>query len=396
MKLGHAMAPRHRLEPLLRDAVLVLRRAKRAPLFVGVAMTTLTIGLGMFAVVYTVVEKILLEPLPYRDADDLYFVWRDYWPIQDRRRVALPGTDIVELQKVGGVIEDAVALQAFLGGVFSWNESEDPMEISTIVTAPGLFEMLGVQPALGRVFAPDDAGPEAPFTMVLTHELWNRLGADRDTIGKEVRLNGRPHTVIGVLPRDFHFVSNDADGPAQQPDAYSNLRVSLTDPSPNLADYSALIRARPGTPAEAVAAAVDAVGRIVDARDFDGRGLKLYPVGVKADLVARVRPALLALAAAGAVLALMLTVNLASVLLARAAQREHEFAVSRALGANDVAVTRGTLLEGAYLGLPVVRSARSLRSGVRKRSSRWRRSICRVARPSCSTFRAPRPSSALA
>ena len=339
------------LGPLLRDASLATRRLFRAPVFVAVTALTLTLGLGLFAVVYTVVEKILLEPMPYRDPGDLYYVWRDYGEALNRRRAPLPGTDVLELQKAGGVIEDAVALQAFLGGVFSWSANEDPIEISTIVTAPNLFEMLGVKPALGRLFAPDDAGPDAPFTMVLTHDLWNRLGADAQILGKEVRLNGRPHTVIGVLPRDFRFVRNDADGPPQRPDAYSNLRVRLTDPSPNQADYSTLIRVRPGTPPDAVAAAVDAVGRVVDARDFDGRGLKLYSVRLKTDLVAAARPAVLALAAAGVVLALMLAVNLASVLLARAAQREHEIAVSRALGANDAAVARGTLIEGGLLGL---------------------------------------------
>ena len=96
---------------------------------------------------------------------------------------------------------------------------------------------------------------------------------------------------------------------------------------------------------------MDAVGRTIDARDFNGRGLKLYPVGLKADVVARARPALLVLGAAGALLALMLMVNLASVLLARAAEREHEFAVSRALGASDTAVMRATLFEGGLLGL---------------------------------------------
>jgi hypothetical protein len=99
-----------------------------------------------------------------------------------------------------------------------------------------------------------------------------------------------------------------------------------------------------------VAAAVEAVGRAVDARDFNGRGLRLYLVGLKSDIVSRVRPALLVLAAAGIVLASMLLVNLASVLLARAAQREHEFAVSRALGADSMALVRATLVEGALLG----------------------------------------------
>jgi putative ABC transport system permease protein len=100
-----------------------------------------------------------------------------------------------------------------------------------------------------------------------------------------------------------------------------------------------------------VAAAVNAVGRAIDARDFNSRGLKLYPVGLKADVISRIRPALVVLGAAGVVLVFMLMVNLASVLLARAAQREHEVAVSRALGANTIAIVRSTLLEGGLLGL---------------------------------------------
>jgi putative ABC transport system permease protein len=339
------------LGTVLHDAALAARRLVRAAVFVTVTTATLTLGLAMFAVAYTTVDKVLFEPMPYRNPDDLYFVWRDYGPIRDQTRGGLAGTDVVDLQNAGGVIESAVALQPFLGGVFSPGESDDAMEISVIVTSPSLFEVLGVQPALGRTFAADDAGPGATLTMVLTHELWNRLGAEPDVIGKEVRLNGRPHVVIGVLPQDFDFVRNDADGLPQRADAYSTLRINLSDPSPNLADYSALIRARPGTPPRAVATAVDAVGRVVDAREFDSRGLTLYPVALQADLVARARPALLMLGSAGAVLALMLTLNLASVLLARAAEREHEFGVCRALGASRSTIARNVLLEGGLLGL---------------------------------------------
>jgi len=335
----------------LRDAVLVARRLLRAPVFAAVAVATLTLGLGMFAVVYTAVEKILVAPMPYPSPDDLYYVWRDYGPVEDRKRGGLPGTDVAELQSAGGVIERAVAMQSFLGGVFSAPGAEDPMEASIVVTSPGLFEMLGVTPALGRGFVQDDAGPGKPLTIVVTHELWTTLGANPAIVGTDVLLNGRPHTVIGVLPQGFDFVRNDADGLPQRAHAFTTLRVNITDPSPNQSDYSALIRARPGTPPEAVAAAVAAVGRIVDARDFQGRGVKLYSVALKTDLVARVRPALLTLAAAGVLLALMLMVNLASVLLARTAQREHELAVSRALGADGGTVARGMLLEGGLLGL---------------------------------------------
>jgi putative ABC transport system permease protein len=164
-----------------------------------------------------------------------------------------------------------------------------------------------------------------------------------------VRLQSRPFTVIGVLPQEFVFVRNEPAGPPQPAEAFIPLQVDLAQSNAN-GEYSAIVRARRGASPEEVVAAVGAVGRIVDARDFNGRGLTLYPVGLKADVVARIRPALVVLSAAGLVLLFMLMVNLASVLLARAAQREHEVAVSRALGANTIAIVRSTLLEGGLLG----------------------------------------------
>ena len=334
-----------------RDAELVTRRLLRARAFAAATLATLTLGLGMFAVVYTAVHKILIAPMPYRESGDLYYVWRDYGPILDLKKGALAGSDIVALQQAGGVIEGAVGLQRFLGGIFSLREDTDPMEIAVTVTSPAFFDLLGVSPALGRGFARNEVGPGHPLVIVLTHELWNRLGADPAIVGRDVRLNGRPYTVLGVMPPGFGFVRNESIGPAQRVDAYVTFEVTLAEANPKAGVCSGLIRARRGTAPEAVAAAVDAVGRAVDARDFGGRGLKLYPVGLKPDLVARVRPALLVLGAAGIVLALMLAVNLASVLVARAAQREHEFAVCRALGANQAAVMRAMLLEGGLLGL---------------------------------------------
>ncbi len=305
------------------------------------------------------VQKILIDPMPYKDPGDLYYVWRDYGPITDVKRGSLAGTDIVELQKTNGVIEAAAGLAPFLGGVFSLREGAEPMEIAVTWTSPNLFDLLGVTPALGRSFAPDEIaprfvpgeiGPAPGQVIILTHQLWKRLGADPGIVGMDVRLQGRPFTVIGVAPPDFTFVRNDASAPPQRVDAYIPIG-DLARTNPRDGGYAGLIRARHGASPAAVAAAVNAVGRAIDARDFNRRGLKLYPVGLKADVISRIRPALVVLGAAGLVLVFMLMVNLASVLIARAAQREHEVAVSRALGANTIAIVRSTLLEGGLLGL---------------------------------------------
>ena len=342
-----------------RDIELMTRRLVRAPAFTVATIATLTIGLGMFAVVYGVVHNVLIAPLPYRDTGDLYFVWRDYGPIMDLKRGTLNATDVLELQKAaatgpagaaGGVITETVGMHRCLCGTFALSEQSETMEITVTMTSPNIFQVLGVNPVMGRAFAPDEVGPGRSRVIVLSHELWTRLGADSSLVGSEVRLSGRPHVIIGVLPPKFGFARHDAQGPAPPVDAYTPYDFNLTDRVAASSTQSALIRARRGAAPQEVAAAVDAVGRIIDTRDFNGRGLRLYPVGLKPDLVARVRPALVVLGAAGVILALMLMVNLSSVLLARAAQREHEFAVSRALGANGAAIVRATLMEGAVLG----------------------------------------------
>jgi putative ABC transport system permease protein len=333
-----------------RDVELATRRLIRAPALVVAVVGTLTVGLGLFSVVYTVIQKVLIDPMPYRDPDDLYFVWRDYRAFFDLSRGWLGGTDIAEMQKTGGVIEGASGLLRQLM-TFSAGEGSDPTEIAVMVTSPNLFDMLGVQPRLGRGFATSEVGPGRPAVIVLTHDLWNRLGADPAILNKEVRLNGQPHTVIGVMPPGFAFMRNASLGPPQRADAYVTFAINLAETNPGAGSYAGLIRARRGTSAEVVAAAVAAVAKTVDARDFKGRGLKLYPLGLKSDLVSSLRPALIVLGFAGVLLVLVLMVNLGSVLLARAATREHEFAVSRALGANTAAIARATLFEGALLGL---------------------------------------------
>jgi putative ABC transport system permease protein len=333
-----------------RDTKRVVRRLVRAPVFLLAMVGTLTVGLGAFAVVHTVVRQVLIAPLPYEDADDLYYVWRDYgWFDLDRGWVA--GTDVAELQEAAPIIEEAVALQRGQATI-SGDATTEPREIGLISSSPGFFELLRAQPMLGRGFAPEEFGPDRPLVLVLGHDLWRgHFGADPGVVGAEIRLNGNPATVIGVMGPDFRFVRHSSLGPPRGGDAYISMNVNLAETNPGAGSYAGLIRARRGAAPEAVESAVAAVGARIDERDFDNRGLRLYPVGKKADLIAPVRPAVVALGAAGAFLLLVLLVNLSTLLLSRAAQREREFAVSRALGANGFVIARTTLLEGGILGL---------------------------------------------
>ena len=333
-----------------RDMELVLRRLVRAPLFVATMVGTLAIGLGAFAVVATVVHKVLIAPFPYDRQDDLYYVWRDYRALFDLERGWLGGPDVAEMQNAGGVIADAAGLH---GGsrTLTTGPGVDPLEIGIVETTPNLFALLGAEPALGRVFDAGETGPGRAPLAVLTHGLWRQLGGGESIIGTEIRLNDQPYMVIGVMPKDFEFVMNSGLGGAHRPDLFITFTTPLGERPAGEGSYAGLIRARPGATPAAVADAVDGVGRIIDERHFESAGIRLYPVGLRDDLVAGVRPALVVIGMAGVFLVLVLMVNLATLLLSRAAQREKEFAVSRALGANRIAVVRATLLEGGALGV---------------------------------------------
>jgi putative ABC transport system permease protein len=333
-----------------RDVEMARRRLVRAPLFVAATVATLTTGLAAFAVVYTAVDKILIAPMPYRSPQDLYFVWRDLSASSGLPRERLSGPDVAELQRAGGLIESAAGVQ-LVGPTFSAGPDSEPLQVTIMLSSPNLFDVLGVGPALGRVFTAREVGPDRPSVIILGHALWNRLGADPAVIRRTVWLSGAPYTVIGVMPPSFRFVRAAIGGPPQEADAYLPFAFHVADRDPNNIGFAALIRVRPGTSPEQATAAVEAAGRAVTERYRPSQPFRLFAVGLHADLVARIKPVLIALAIAAVVLLLVLCVNLSSLLLARATERAREFAVSRAVGADGIAIVRATLLEGVCLGV---------------------------------------------
>jgi putative ABC transport system permease protein len=336
-----------------RDLELARRRLLRSRVFATATLATLTVGLGAFAVVYTAVDRILLAQLPYREPDHLYFVWRDQSASDGPARTTLAGPDVADLQKAHGAIEAATGLQLSVPTLSARPDGE-PLQALMLLTSPNVFDVLGVVPRLGRGFAAHEVGPNRPPVLVLTHAFWQRLGGKPSIVGSQVWLSGAPYTVIGVMGPDFRFVRHAALGPPQEPDLYLPFPFHLADRDPrdpDFATFAALVRMRAGTSPQQAVAAVEAVTRVVNERNRQFTPVKLHPARLQDDLVAPVRPALMALGVAALVLILVLTVNLSSLLLARAAEREREFAVSRALGANRTAVVRAMLLEGGILGL---------------------------------------------
>src|SRR6185436_180277 len=141
-----------------RDLELARRRLARSRVFVAATVGTLAVGLGAFAVVYTAVDKVVLERMPYRDADNLYVVWRDQSASGGLKRDWLAGPDVADLQRAGGVIESAVGMQLSVPTV-SIRPDAEPLQTQTMLTSPNLFELLRVAPMLGRGFAAQEVGP---------------------------------------------------------------------------------------------------------------------------------------------------------------------------------------------------------------------------------------------
>jgi predicted permease len=313
---------------------------RQKPLFFTAILATLTVGLGTFAVVYTAVDKILLEPLPYRNPAGLYKIWVDV-PRLNLHEGQLYTPDVYQLAKSGGPIQDA----AFLGcgnGAIPANDNQDAFHINLMAASSNILNVLGVHPVMGRAFRHED-GDIQPVPIILSNAMWKQLGASPNIVGSRLRIGPDTHTVIGVMPPDFAFSCLIS----QRTDVYEPLNLEQEQNG----TWLTVVRARADAAPDQIRQAVQAFGQNLAEWEPDKhRGFALYAVGLLEDLVKDVRPALLALSFAALFLLLVLTVNLASLLLARAAEREKEFAISRALGASGPAVVRATLAEGGLLG----------------------------------------------
>lgn len=325
-----------------------VRRLARAPVFAALTVGTLGLGVGAFAAVWAVVDSVLLEPMPFDQSEELAWVWRDY-PWLDLPRGWLGGPDLAWMQDAE-VFEAASALRSERQ-VLAVPGGDEPREVQTLLASAGFFDLLGAEPALGRGFAPDEDRPGAPAVAVLDHDFWTRaFGADPTLVGRDVVLDGETVRVVGVLPADFHFVMPTSLGSPVPADLYVPIRIDLAELNPYSGMFAGIVRTADGArPAE-----VDAtLARIADRVDegWSTDELRLWASPMQEELVAEVRPALLAIAGAAGFLLLVLAANLATLLLARTSARERETAVRAALGAGRGSVAGMVLAEALLLAL---------------------------------------------
>jgi putative ABC transport system permease protein len=325
------------MDTLIQDLRHAARLLRKSPGFTLAALLTLAVGIGANTAIFSVVNAVLLRPLPFADPERLVFITRE------GDVSILDGVDWRAQTRT----HEGIAL--FLRNwAFDLSGQGEPERLQGSVVEPEYFQVLGTPPLLGRVLAADDNRVGAPQVAVLSHGFWTRrFGGDRGVIGRGVVLSDVPTTVVGVMPAEFDYLDDGID-----------LWVSVGSATPQFIaergtnNFDAIGRLRPGvTVEEARAEMVGISERLEKAYPDTNRRKIVEPMPLLEFMVGGVRRSLWVLLAAVGLVMLVGSVNLAGLLLARSSARSGEFALRMAIGASTGRVVRQLLAEGLLLGL---------------------------------------------
>jgi predicted permease len=342
------------LDRLARDTRLACRTLGRDVGFTIGVLLLLALGIGANVAMFSIVDSILLEPLPYREPDRLVVV-REGVPDGGNATGAVNARHFLEWQRECDCFED-LALAEWIAEVNLAGEG-DPERVPSLRVTPNMFSLLGVSAEIGRTFAPDDAvpGENAPAPIVISHGLWQRrFGRDPNALGKTLSLDGVSSVVVGVLPSGFR---PDTNGPDARADVYRPWDLGAHTAVPwrgwnNDYSYSAVGRLRDGASAEATLEQLDALQAAIAAEHFgesDSRGLEAVLIPLHEWVTGTSRQGLLLLLAAVGAALLVACLNIANLMLVRATARSREAGVRAALGASRLAIFRGVIVESALL-----------------------------------------------
>ena len=338
----------------LQDVIYALRMLRKSSGFVTIAVLTLALGIGANLAIFTVVNAILLRPLPFPHPDRLVRMFADLRGA-GAEDIGLSEPEFEDLRDRAGIFEQITVLFPASTALAGGDHAE---RIELLATSPSYFHLLGAAPALGRVYGEEDAKPGFAEPVVISDALWQRqFGGDRSVIGRRIRVDEDGYTIVGVMPPEFRHPGQTVNGDV-------DLWVAAgykTNPFPNppvRAQHilpGAMGRLKPGITIEQAQARLDALAmrlRAAYPKDYPAEmrwSLRAEPA--QEQLTGNVRPMLIVLLAGVGFVLLMVCVNLASLLIARSSARLRELAIRQAVGASRRRLVRQLLTESVLVSL---------------------------------------------
>lgn len=337
------------LEHLVRDVRYGLRAMGRNPRFATVAVCTLALGIGANTAIFSVVNAVLLRPLPYRDPDRLVTIASNTDPAM--RREAFTALSYPDYQDISKLTDAVAGAAAYSSDRYNLIDIREPREAQVTRVTPNLLSVLGISPAIGRGFA---AGETYAPVAIISHALWlSDFGGETRVLGRQISLDGKPFTIIGVMPANVPFPDASTEvwipiwwGMADAP-AMAEMRVYRA--------FSTVARLAPGASLGKLRDDLDLLGKRItasgEATSKIGTGESFAATLLRDQVAGDAQQPLLILFGAAAMVLLIACVNAANLLVARANTREKEFAVRRAIGAGRWALVRQLLVESVLLAL---------------------------------------------
>lgn len=313
------------------------------------AVVALALGIGANTAIFSIVNAVLLRPLPYAEPDRLMILWENNRKEnKDRNMVSYP--NFADWREQNQVFQETAA---FTYWVFNLTGVDEPERLRGVLCTANLFRTLGVEPMLGAGFNRDADQAGQDQVVVLSHNLWQRrFDGDRKIIGKQLSLSGKNYTVVGIAPADFKFPAEDAELWAPLSTATVEARFPQLMQKRSMHFLTGLARLRPGVQPGAAQAQMDIIAARLEAQYADsnaGFGISLIPLHKQ--LVGDARQTLLVLLGVVACVLLIASVNVANLLLVRAVARSKEIALRAALGASRLRIVRQLLTESILLSL---------------------------------------------
>ncbi|MEN3333464.1 MAG: hypothetical protein V7641_2829 [Blastocatellia bacterium] len=338
------------MNTFLQDLRYGMRMLLNKPGFAVVAIITLALGIGANTAIFSVVNAVLLKPLPYREPGKLVRVYTEF-PTMDLKKFWMSVPEFMDIRNEAQSWEN---IGAWSTGGLNVATTSEPIRVTSASITRGLIDVLGVQPAMGRNFTEEEDRNGGPLAALIADGLWrSAFGADPNIVGKEIQINARPFTVIGVMPRDFNFPAGSND-PAQ---VWVSFQFDPANPGSRGGHFLYVLgRLKPDVNLAQARAEMDSLmtgwrseNRARHLLDPDRHPVLMVPL--HEDVVGASRPAVLMLLGAVAFVLLIACVNVANLLLARAEARRREFAIRLALGAGRQRLLRQFLAEGLILVL---------------------------------------------